>query len=230
VLRFASGFFPTRPHGARAGVSRRHLPACSCLRLAVATNSPREGLSPPIQCPCQAHPRPPSLTTGPSVAAAVRSISFMLNFTMAGSSGKGVSKKAGGSSAAARVSLTRHAGRNLPAVWPAELPLRQWARARPEALSLHQSTRQATSSGLCAQWPAGAGRGADRQLPQTARHAGRDLCHQHGTAAPARGAGVASHEPGAHRVRHHPARRHYRRHGGCLPRRRRSARSGGGAR
>ena len=55
VLRFASGFFSTRPRGARAGVSRRHLPACSCLRLAVATNSPREGLSPPIQCPCQAH-------------------------------------------------------------------------------------------------------------------------------------------------------------------------------
>src|SRR5277367_2311070 len=31
--------------------------ACSCLRLAVATTSPREGLSPPIQCPCQAHLR-----------------------------------------------------------------------------------------------------------------------------------------------------------------------------
>src|SRR5271165_2076335 len=29
--------------------------ACSCLWLAVATISPREGLSPPIQCPCQAH-------------------------------------------------------------------------------------------------------------------------------------------------------------------------------
>src|SRR5208282_2541631 len=29
--------------------------ACSCLQLAVATNSPRKGLSPPIQCPCQAH-------------------------------------------------------------------------------------------------------------------------------------------------------------------------------
>lgn len=57
VLRFASGFFSTRPRGARAGVSRRHIPACSCLRLAVATNSPREGLSPPIQCPCQAHLR-----------------------------------------------------------------------------------------------------------------------------------------------------------------------------
>ena len=55
VLRCASGFLSTRPHGARAGVSRRHIPACSCLRLAVATNSPRKGLSPPIQCPCQAH-------------------------------------------------------------------------------------------------------------------------------------------------------------------------------
>jgi hypothetical protein len=31
--------------------------ACSCLQLAVATNSPRKGLSPPIQCPCQAHLR-----------------------------------------------------------------------------------------------------------------------------------------------------------------------------
>src|SRR5450755_3230244 len=62
VLRFASGFFSTRPHGARAGVSRRHIPACSCLRLAVATNSPRKGLSPLIQCPCQAHLRPPCAT------------------------------------------------------------------------------------------------------------------------------------------------------------------------
>ena len=62
VLRCASGFFSTRPRGARAGVSRRHSPACSCLRLAVATNSPRKGLSPPIQCPCQAHLRPPYAT------------------------------------------------------------------------------------------------------------------------------------------------------------------------
>ena len=31
--------------------------ACSCLWLAVATTSPREGLSPPIQYPCQAHLR-----------------------------------------------------------------------------------------------------------------------------------------------------------------------------
>src|SRR5271170_1789084 len=37
--------------------------ACSCLWLAVATISPREGLSPPIQCPCQAHT--PSLRHAP---------------------------------------------------------------------------------------------------------------------------------------------------------------------
>jgi hypothetical protein len=64
VLRFASSFFSTRPRGARAGVSRRYIPACSCLRLAVATNSPGEGLSPPIQCPCQAHLRDAPRTAG----------------------------------------------------------------------------------------------------------------------------------------------------------------------
>ena len=38
---------------------------CSCLRLTVATNSPRKGLSPPIQCPCRAHPCAPwGSTTG----------------------------------------------------------------------------------------------------------------------------------------------------------------------
>src|SRR5271168_740681 len=49
------------PHGltAPAGCRLTTSPtACSCLWLAVATNSPREGLTPPIQCPCQAHLRP----------------------------------------------------------------------------------------------------------------------------------------------------------------------------
>src|ERR1700675_4673733 len=48
------------PHGltAPAGCRLTTSPtACSCLWLAVATNSPREGLTPPIQCPCQAHLR-----------------------------------------------------------------------------------------------------------------------------------------------------------------------------
>jgi hypothetical protein len=57
VPRFASGFFPTRPHGDEVWASHDGALACGCLRLAVATNAPREGLSPPIQCPCQAHLR-----------------------------------------------------------------------------------------------------------------------------------------------------------------------------
>src|SRR6266700_5097476 len=46
------------PHGLTAPAACRlttQSTACSCLRLAVATNLPREGLTPPIQCPCQAH-------------------------------------------------------------------------------------------------------------------------------------------------------------------------------
>jgi hypothetical protein len=55
VLRFASGFFPTRPRGASIARLTTGHAACSCLRLTVATNSPRKGLPPPIQCPCRAH-------------------------------------------------------------------------------------------------------------------------------------------------------------------------------
>ena len=55
VPRFASGCFPTPPHGAGVWASHDGALACGCLWLAVATNSPREGLSAPIQCPCQAH-------------------------------------------------------------------------------------------------------------------------------------------------------------------------------
>jgi hypothetical protein len=55
VLRFASGFFPTRPRGASIARLTTDHAACSCLRLTVATNSLRRGLAPPIQCPCRAH-------------------------------------------------------------------------------------------------------------------------------------------------------------------------------
>jgi hypothetical protein len=50
-----SGFFPTRPRGAKPDCLATLPPACSCLRLAVATNSLRRGLAPPIQGPCLAH-------------------------------------------------------------------------------------------------------------------------------------------------------------------------------
>src|SRR5271170_787077 len=69
-VRLAQGFTFVRCHGSPRASSPHGLTApglasldgitaCSCLRLAVATNAPREGLSPPIQCPCQAH-LPPS--------------------------------------------------------------------------------------------------------------------------------------------------------------------------
>src|SRR5208283_2614541 len=65
-VRLAQGFTFVRCHGSPRASSPHGLTApglasldgiaaCSCLWLAVATNSPREGLSPPIQCPCQAH-------------------------------------------------------------------------------------------------------------------------------------------------------------------------------
>src|ERR1700727_2237576 len=65
-VRLAQGFTFVRCHGSPRASSPHGLAApglasldgiaaCSCLWLAVATNSPREGLSPPIQCPCQAH-------------------------------------------------------------------------------------------------------------------------------------------------------------------------------
>src|SRR6202051_3291710 len=64
--RLAQGFTFVRCHGSPRASSPHGLTApglasldgiaaCSCLWLTVATNSPREGLSPPIQCPCQAH-------------------------------------------------------------------------------------------------------------------------------------------------------------------------------
>src|SRR5271168_4105903 len=65
-VRLAQGFTFVRCHGSPRASSPHGLTApglasldgiaaCSCLWLAVATNTPREGLSPPIQCPCQAH-------------------------------------------------------------------------------------------------------------------------------------------------------------------------------
>jgi len=47
VLRFATGLLPHAPSRTR-----------SYPRLVVATNSPHEGLPPPIRCPCLAHLRP----------------------------------------------------------------------------------------------------------------------------------------------------------------------------
>ena len=78
-VRLAQGFTFVRCHGSPRASSPHGLTApglasldgiaaCSCLWLEVATNSPREGLSPPIQCPCQAHLRP-SFEAAPAPAS-----------------------------------------------------------------------------------------------------------------------------------------------------------------
>jgi hypothetical protein len=57
VLRFASGFHPTRPRGEGLGCHMPTLTPCSCLRLMVASNRPHKGLAPPIIHPCPTHLR-----------------------------------------------------------------------------------------------------------------------------------------------------------------------------
>ena len=57
VLRFASGFQPTRPRGKDLGCAKPASTSCSCLRLLVASNRPHKGLSPSIIHPCPTHVR-----------------------------------------------------------------------------------------------------------------------------------------------------------------------------
>ena len=57
VLRFASGFHPTRPRGKDLGCAMPASTSCSCLRLLVASNGPHKGLSPSIIHPCPTHLR-----------------------------------------------------------------------------------------------------------------------------------------------------------------------------
>jgi hypothetical protein len=52
VLRFASGFHPTRPRGKDLGCAVPASISCSCLRLLVASNRPHKGLSPSVIHPC----------------------------------------------------------------------------------------------------------------------------------------------------------------------------------
>ena len=61
VLRFASGFHPTRPHGKGLGCAMQASVSCSCLRLLVASNWPHKGLSPSVIHPCPTHLSPSGL-------------------------------------------------------------------------------------------------------------------------------------------------------------------------
>lgn len=132
--------------------------------------------------------------------------------------------------AADRTRPARHIGRDLQALRAAELPLRHWTRAWPEAVFIHQPARRAATKGLRAERRPCAGRSIDRRLPQVARDAQRDLRDQRGTFATARGSEVDRHGPGTRRLRLRQGGRHPRRHGCVLSCRRRPAVQSGGAR
>ncbi len=134
--------------------------------------------------------------------------------------------------ASGRTGFARHIGRNLQALWASKLSLRRRAGTWPKTVSGHQSARlrRAAAPRLRAKQYPRAGCPVNRQLSGRARGARRDLCDQHGTPAPARGAWVDSNESRSRRLR--PCRNgcHHRRHGGGLSCRRSPAFHRGGSR
>ena len=132
--------------------------------------------------------------------------------------------------AADRTSAARDFSRDLQALRPPKLSLCRWTRTWSEALSVDQPAWWATTTGLRTQRRAYAGRPADRQLPQAARDAQRDLRDQRGTPAATRRARVERDGPSTCRPRLRQGGRHPRRHGCILSRRRRPAVRSGGAR
>src|SRR5271154_4244360 len=92
--------------------------------------------------------------------------------------------------AADRTSAAWHIGRELQALWSPKLSLCRWTRTWSEALSVHQPAWWSTTTGLRTQRRACAGRRVNRQLPQDARDAQRDLRDQRRTPAATRGSRV----------------------------------------
>ena len=134
--------------------------------------------------------------------------------------------------AADRTGSAWNIGRNIQALWPAELPLRRRAWARAQTISVHQPAwnGRPAAQRLCAKRHPRTGCPFDRQFPRPSRCARRDLCDQHGTPATARGAWINRHGPGARRFRLRQGGRHPRRHGCVLSCRRRPAVQSGGGR
>ena len=120
--------------------------------------------------------------------------------------------------------------RDLQALWTAELPLRRRTRTRAEAIFVGEPARRATAKRLRAKRGPPAGHAVHRQLPQIARSARRDLCHQHRTSPTSRGSWIDRYGPGTRRLRFCQGWRHPRRHDRVVPCSRRPAVRPGGAR
>jgi hypothetical protein len=114
-----------------------------------------------------------------------------------------------------RAAVAWFADRDLQALRPAELPLRQRPGTWSEAISGHQSARRAAPQRLRPERHARTRCQFDRQLQQAARGSQRNLCDQHGTPTPARGSRVDRDGPGPHLLRRRQGGRGSRRHG-CL--------------
>ena len=132
--------------------------------------------------------------------------------------------------AADRTSAARHVGRDLQALRSPKLSLCRWTRTWSEALSVHQPAWWATTTGLRTQRRACAGRRINRQLPQDARDAQRDLRDQRRTPAATRGSRVDRDGPSTRRPRLRQGGRHPRRHDCILSCCRRPAVRSGGVR
>jgi hypothetical protein len=132
--------------------------------------------------------------------------------------------------AADRTSAARHIGRDLQALRSPKLPLCRWTRAWSEAISVHQPAWWATTTELCTQRRACGGRRVNRQLPQDARDAQRNLRDQRRAPAATRGTGVDRDGPRTRLPRLRQGGRHPRRHDCILSCRRRPAVRSGGAR
>ena len=144
-----------------------------------------------------------------SIRSDGRSESFAISPTQA-------SSQSGTRLATAREGATRLANRDLQALWPAKLPLRQRCGAWAEAIPGDQSARRTAAPRLCAERRLRAGCPFDRQLPQATRSSERDLCDQCRASAPARGSRVDRDGSCPHRPRFRQGGRHTRRYGCVL--------------
>ena len=129
-----------------------------------------------------------------------------------------------------RVGATRLTDRDLQALRPAELSLRQRTGTRAEAISRDQPAERTPTQRLRAQRALPEGCGSARQFSPAARFAQRDLLDQCRAPATTRGDRIERHGPGPDRLRPGQGGRHRRRHGGVLPCRQRSPGQCGGAR
>ena len=132
--------------------------------------------------------------------------------------------------APARAGAAGIADRDLQALRPPELSLRQRAGARTEAISGDQPAEWTSTQRLRTQCALPKGRRTARQFSPTSCGTQRDLLDQCRTPATARGDRIERHGSGPDRLRPGQSRSHRRRYGGVLPRRRRSTVQCGGAR